>query len=50
WDRAYRMNAKPYIWLLRAAEEHLEDMEGYFISTSSVTGISGMNSSLVTSL
>lgn len=47
WDRAYTMNVKTHMWLLRAAESHLAETEGAFISTASIAGVSGMGSALV---
>ncbi|KAH8168941.1 enoyl-(Acyl carrier protein) reductase domain-containing protein [Sarocladium implicatum] len=46
WDKAYTMNVKTHMWLLRAAESHLAETEGAFISTASVAGVSGTGSAL----
>ncbi|KAK0389096.1 hypothetical protein NLU13_2671 [Sarocladium strictum] len=46
WDKAYTMNVKTHLWLLRAAEPYLAEAEGAFISTASVAGVSGMGSAL----
>lgn len=47
WDKAYTMNVKTHMWLLRAAQPHLAETEGAFISTASIAGVSGMGSALV---
>jgi NAD(P)-dependent dehydrogenase (short-subunit alcohol dehydrogenase family) len=47
WDRAYTMNVKTHMWLLRAAESNLAETDGAFISTASIAGVSGMGSALV---
>jgi NAD(P)-dependent dehydrogenase (short-subunit alcohol dehydrogenase family) len=49
WDKAYTMNVKTHLWLLRAAEPYLAEAEGAFISTASVAGVSGFGSALVRS-
>ncbi|KAK7425550.1 hypothetical protein QQZ08_007991 [Neonectria magnoliae] len=45
-DRAFAINVKSHLWLLRAARQHLEQTEGAFITTSSIAGVRGMGSSL----
>ncbi|CDM29002.1 hypothetical protein DTO013E5_1209 [Penicillium roqueforti] len=46
WDRAFAMNVKSHLWLLQAARPHLDETEGAFVTTSSITGLQGMGSSL----
>ncbi|KAK3192785.1 hypothetical protein K4F52_001142 [Lecanicillium sp. MT-2017a] len=46
WDRAYAMNVKSHLWLLHAAEKHLSETEGAFITTASIAGVKGTGSSL----
>ncbi|KAK7418773.1 hypothetical protein QQX98_003791 [Neonectria punicea] len=46
WDRAFAINVKSHLWLLRAARQYLEKTEGAFITTSSIAGVRGMGSSL----
>ncbi len=50
WDRAYAMNVKSHLWLLHAAETHLSETEGSFITTASIAGVKGTGSSLVSLL
>jgi NAD(P)-dependent dehydrogenase (short-subunit alcohol dehydrogenase family) len=47
WDRAFNMNVKSHLWLLHAAQEHLEKTDGSFIATASLAGVSQQGSSLV---
>ncbi|KAH8691501.1 short chain dehydrogenase reductase, partial [Talaromyces proteolyticus] len=46
WDRAFTLNVKSHLWLLRASKQHLDETEGAFITTSSIAGVHGMGSSL----
>jgi NAD(P)-dependent dehydrogenase (short-subunit alcohol dehydrogenase family) len=47
WDKAYILNVKTHMWLLRAAQPYLEETEGAFITTASIAGVSGTGSALV---
>ncbi|KAI1500061.1 short chain dehydrogenase [Biscogniauxia marginata] len=50
WDRAFNMNVKSHLWLMRAAKEHLDAAEGAFITTASIAGMSVNGSSLAYSV
>ncbi|MCJ1303997.1 hypothetical protein MMC08_006808 [Hypocenomyce scalaris] len=47
WDQCFNMNVKSHLFLMHAAKEHLDLVEGAFISTSSVAGVKPSGSSLV---
>lgn len=47
WDRAFNINVKSHLWLMKAAKEELDKSEGAFITTASVAGLTNQGSSLV---
>jgi NAD(P)-dependent dehydrogenase (short-subunit alcohol dehydrogenase family) len=47
WDHAFNMNVKSHLFLLHASRQYLKKTEGAFITTSSLAGVHGMGSSLV---
>lgn len=47
WDRAFAVNVKSHLWLLQAARPYLDETRGAFVTTSSIAGLQGMGSSLV---
>ena len=47
WDRCFNMNVKSHLWLIHAAKKHLDEMEGAFITTASLAGVTPTGSSLV---
>ncbi|KAJ5150630.1 short chain dehydrogenase reductase [Penicillium coprophilum] len=42
WDQAFNINVKSHLWLLHAAKPYLEQVEGSFITTSSIAGAYGV--------
>ena len=50
WDRCFNMNVKSHLFLMHAAQKHLEKTEGVFITTSSLAGVKVSGSSLVSHL
>ena len=47
WDRAFNMNVKSHLRLLHASKQYLDKTEGAFVTTSSIAGVYGIGSSLV---
>jgi NAD(P)-dependent dehydrogenase (short-subunit alcohol dehydrogenase family) len=50
WDRCFNVNVKSHLFLLHAAQPHLEKTEGSFTTIASVAGIKPSGSSIVSSL
>ncbi|KAK7216284.1 hypothetical protein V2G26_004287 [Clonostachys chloroleuca] len=46
WDRLFNMNVKCHLWLLQASKQYLDETEGAFITTASLSSVTGVGSSL----
>jgi NAD(P)-dependent dehydrogenase (short-subunit alcohol dehydrogenase family) len=47
WDKCFNMNVKSHLFLFHAAKNHLEKMNGAFITTASLAGVIPSGSSVV---
>jgi NAD(P)-dependent dehydrogenase (short-subunit alcohol dehydrogenase family) len=47
WDKCFNMNVKSHLFLFHASKNHLEKMNGAFITTASLAGVIPSGSSVV---